>query len=542
MTRYVFSQNFGPVNRGDSIGECLDAALDPGFIDFSDEDREKLLKEVRRSLLHNIPRAPTGPGVDTCIGFLVALIDLQMAGCGGPATRRALVRAHPETRLSNGVANGRLSDLVVACAMTSWSDHGLRSVRVFTCKEEKDLETTTAPTLFFLGYIPDPDLPPPASPVFRLEIAFQKLSRFSTIALSAALAVLASAVFVAGFLWVDGPCASDTVAVSSAPLIEKTLSIHATARGEASVVVGSSQSNLEHWQATIAGPGVAHYAIWPRDPQSEPEFYAVATQPLGADGPGELRVYDLRAPTAAGSEPETILRDMLDGDRFKPTPERVPDIGQPEAYGFFDVAFADLGGDLPTLIALAHDHNMAPTWVISYSLETGQPTAEIFHPGHLEFVAVNDTADRPFALIAGVNNRILCPDPTFEDCPLHVSPVAIVLDLPFDDQDGHQFIPGLGTTPEGQKLPVLHPWRYWQIDQDIYRFVLVQQTSNGTGNLKIEAHENVDPPEGQAPCWKFWHIDSSAEIADQYVPGLGDGADCREPAPELVEVRWGVGR
>ena len=581
MTRYVFEQTIARAERGAHIDDWQQAAREDSFVEELVEVREEVLSEVRDSIRENVTPRPQESTVDTCMDFLEVLIDMVVAGGRLPASRSDLESLHPNPPASGTLTNLRLDSLIQACARANWADRGLPALRVFKCKREGDLDKEKTANWYFVGLMPangdapadsgaqsgkksepdprpgsapDPDaLPepqsaltpgpvPPPPPASELELAARKLKRSSTLALSAALVALAIVVCIAGFVCLDGPRGPGTVVVSPAPLVEKTLSIHATARGKASVVVGSSQSNLEHWRATIASPGAAHYAHWPRDPQREPEFYAVATQPKGADGPGELRVYDLRAPTPAGSEPERILQDMLAGERFKPTPERVPGIGQPEAYGFFDITFADLGDDLPTLIALAHDHNMAPTWVISYSLETGQPTAEIFHPGHLEHVAVNDTADRPFALIAGVNNRILCPDSDFEDCPLHVAPVALALDLPFDDKDGYQFIPGLGTTPEGQQLPVLHPWRYWQIDQDHFRFIFVQRTSDGTGNLKIQARDGRKLPEGQVPCWKFWHVDGSAEIVDDYEPGLGDGAACREPAPEMVEVEWGEGR
>jgi len=292
--------------------------------------------------------------------------------------------------------------------------------------------------------------------------------------------------------------------------------------GTGIAVEGSDDRGVTIWSAPIHGVEKdVQFARWPPEPTLEAEFLAVATRSGIPAEPGELRVYDVRRPHSG--EPPLVLQDCLEGPSFRTSPEAYLGAADPTAIGFRQVAFADVGEEFPHVVAIAHDRIMAPAWLFEYALPSGERIADLFHPGHLERLAVVDRVDEPRVVVSGVNNRVLCLSDSglVPNCPPPTAPIVLVLDLPLASG---QLYPGFG-----KDMPLVEPRAFWRLDPISFRFTAVERIHDIDGRVRVHVRD-----EGQ-DCWKDWILSPAGELETIFEPNPNHRRSC-DVQPELIPV------
>ncbi len=294
--------------------------------------------------------------------------------------------------------------------------------------------------------------------------------------------------------------------VADLPL-EHTLLLETRRDSNGLVVRGFDDRGQVLWASPLSGgPGVT-MDRWPRDLDQPPQLLAVASRAGGPDRPGELRVYDVRQPT--NGEPLRVLRVALEDDHFRPTPES-GHVGQAVCYGFYGVAFvspeSDADDTQPTLLTIAHDYQMAPTWLQQYDLSAAELQAEIYSPGNLDHLLVMDIDGQPTAAFAGFNNRLDCTVEAVVEgrCPPPYVAVVGLFDLPLLDG---QLVPG---TIDG--LKVIQVRSLWRSEPEVFRvteFGVVGGDGTGAHDSHLLIHGEFYKTES---CWARWHLHPDGNI------------------------------
>jgi len=274
----------------------------------------------------------------------------------------------------------------------------------------------------------------------------------------------------------------------------------------AAVVVGRDAGGAPAWSLGMSGRPDGRVARWPDATEAPAAWMAAATPPVDPTEPGELALFDVRVPSR-GVPPVSRLR--LDGPRFLESPEP-PTTGRATAYGFWDAALYEGGA-----VALAHDHLMAPAWILAVSFD-GLIQARLFHPGHLERLALARREGRTRVVAAGVNNRLCLADPAaLDDCPS--TPVIVEIALPFSDG---QLPPGCAAG-----LPAADA-RMWAVQPAGFRFHEVSAIPDSSGAVYLHGED-----ETQGDCWAVWHL-----LPDGVLEAHGVGPGCAAPPrARLVE-------
>jgi hypothetical protein len=237
------------------------------------------------------------------------------------------------------------------------------------------------------------------------------------------------------------------------------------------------------------------------------DFALIGTRAYGT-ARGLLTLWDLR-----GDQPRELWR--LD-DFFEETPELNVGIHHATAYGFGGVDFLPGEADPPHSLALAHDRNFAPAWLLRLD-STGSIVGRRYHPGHLNTLLPLDAYN---LVLSGVNNR-LCPA---GEVPCEQEEVVWIVPPP-SAAERSEFLPGCGGTP------TLSSGRgySWPKDRFRIRSVMPNASARGGFELILVRRASATKPE----CEARLGFGKTGEFRDQF-------SECGFEAP-IYEVSADAG-
>ncbi len=250
------------------------------------------------------------------------------------------------------------------------------------------------------------------------------------------------------------------------------------------------------------------------------DYALVGTRAYGT-ARGLLALWDLR-----GAEPRELWR--LD-DFFEETPELNVGVHGATAYGFGGVDFLPGEASPPHSLALAHDRNFAPAWLLRLD-STGAIVGRRYHPGHLDALFLLD-ADN--LVVSGVNNR-LCPA---GKVPCEQEEVVWVVPPP-SAAERTEFLPGCGDTPtfsSGRGYS-------WPKDRFRIRSVIPNARASGGFELILVRQASATKPE----CTARLGFGKTGEFREQFsecgfeAPIYEISADAGEICREWVRIADGM--
>ena len=166
-----------------------------------------------------------------------------------------------------------------------------------------------------------------------------------------------------------------------------------------------------------------------RDDAGWPTFALVGTRAYQSSV-GLLVLWDLRA-----AQPREVWRLA---NFFEETPELHIGVHGATSYGFEGLDFLPGGGEIPHVLAVAHDRNFAPSWLLRVGA-AGDIVGKRYHPGHLRDVLV---LDEYRVVVSGVSNRLCAHGKP----PCDQEEVVWLVPPPTADERT-EFLPGCGGTP-----------------------------------------------------------------------------------------------
>jgi len=179
---------------------------------------------------------------------------------------------------------------------------------------------------------------------------------------------------------------------------------------------------------------------------------------------GLLMLWDLQ-----GAEPREVWR--VD-DFFAETPEIDIGVHGATLYGFGGVDFLPGEDNPPHVVAVAHDRNFAPAWLLRLDSK-GEILGRRYHPGHLSGIFALDGFN---LVVRGVSNR-LCPG---GKVPCEQEEVVWLVPPP-GAAERTEFLPGCGGTP------TVYSGRGYSWPQNRFRIksVVANASANGGFELKL---------------------------------------------------------
>ena len=223
---------------------------------------------------------------------------------------------------------------------------------------------------------------------------------------------------------------------------------------------------------------------------------------------GVLILWDLRGPA-----PSEVWR--ID-DFFEETPEVDIGVHGATSYGFGGVDFLPGEADPPHVLAIAHDRNFAPTWLLRID-SGGEVLGRRYHPGHLSTVIA---LDRFNIVVRGVSNR-LCPS---GEVPCDQEEVVWIVSPP-GASERTEFLPGCGGTP------TISSGRGYSWPQKKFRIRSVMTNTSERGGFELILQRQARPTKEE--CKARLEFGDDGEFRGQY-------SDCGFEAP-IYEVARDAG-